>query len=1106
MTLRIAIVILGLLLGLFSHQVAFASGGFDGLYSNKNSFIFAPNLKLKAERHATLIYITADTHEPFMKIAIDKEVMELKQLCGPTLANWATILGSKLQTELLHGRPLTFDLCNFGKLYENVPFPKDLKESINTVYQKYQSNHQMIIPTAIPEIYELILSRLVNRIFNKDKTYFFVHTKAHGTKDFPIINLSNENIEKKHSKQLESFEPKLRKEYADLSENAKLGEGKLASFLKAMTGTPAEHLGTIRNNDLSANISDLTNTEKLFSQKAFEDIFVNLQRQNVIIAFLFLESCSTPVPLDENDRDPRWFIDEVPVLSYYMAKGYLGYNNLEWSRVFQKPDWLTNTPQLMYDSLKTHLPFIENRFSEQPERPEETNNRVDAEGKSQLDKPNVGPFHSITAGLNQTCAITRKSRTLVCWGTSQSREDENSGTEGHFTKAKIDEGTQHQKVVIGPHHACALTVGGIIKCWGKSHLGGLGRGKSIETESEMARPLPIADNNKFIDVAVGEDESCGITVSKELRCWGGLKNEELYSKSSTAVDIENITVDYPETKDSKARYLMVALAHQQGCGITVEQKLKCWNNNFDNSMNTPDNETSNGKPVEIDSTDNYTFVGLGPTHSCAINVTGKLKCWGANNDGVLGPLLNYQINVKTPTIIDQQNNYKMVALGSNHTCGITTSSKPKLKCWGNTNDGKTEMPPSWKLAEGDSLKQVSLGDGYSCLTTENGFGRCWGNNLKSAIKPQSKTTEQIQYASAKPLQIKDTDKYSEIAAGPDFTCGITINQKLKCWGNIQHFGFQRNTNPDLFSSRIFSPNLVESEQSFQSLAVSSSTICAARVNGSFKCWGESPILKNDDEIPRKFALADGLGCLLTKSNRLKCWGRTKYLHQTKDSDGIRYGPTPTIVDPEVPYIDISVDDDHLCGVTEKNGLKCWGLTSKLPNGNPFAVNSNTIAAPLAIDQNTKYESVYLNYTKCALQHDGKLKCWSNLDSRVIKLSEKSLDASKPISEQGPFLIHDNFSFSNFAVSPDFMCGISISKNALYCWGINEKGRLGNGNLGENTTEDESPVEIDPGTPYKTITTGEHHGCGITQDGTAKCWGSNEQGQLGIGTDYSPFQR
>ena len=79
------------------------------------------------------------------------------------------------------------------------------------------------------------------------------------------------------------------------------------------------------------------------------------------------------------------------------------------------------------------------------------------------------------------------------------------------------------------------------------------------------------------------------------------------------------------------------------------------------------------------------------------------------------------------------------------------------------------------------------------------------------------------------------------------------------------------------------------------------------------------------------------------------------------------------------------------------------------------------------------------------------------------------------------------------------CALTASNGTggVRCWGLNSSGQIGDG----TTTDRSWPVDVSGLTSgAKDITTGGAHSCAIiTADGSIKCWGKNDQGQLGDGT-------
>ena len=82
-----------------------------------------------------------------------------------------------------------------------------------------------------------------------------------------------------------------------------------------------------------------------------------------------------------------------------------------------------------------------------------------------------------------------------------------------------------------------------------------------------------------------------------------------------------------------------------------------------------------------------------------------------------------------------------------------------------------------------------------------------------------------------------------------------------------------------------------------------------------------------------------------------------------------------------------------------------------------------------------------------------------------------------------------------SVGDSFSCAV-LSNGTITCWGGNDLGQLGDG-TNTNTTSPSTFVTL--GQSAISVSSGESHSCAIMQDGRVACWGINDYGQLGDGT-------
>ncbi|MGI5863164.1 MAG: RCC1 domain-containing protein [Myxococcales bacterium] len=165
---------------------------------------------------------------------------------------------------------------------------------------------------------------------------------------------------------------------------------------------------------------------------------------------------------------------------------------------------------------------------------------------------------------------------------------------------------------------------------------------------------------------------------------------------------------------------------------------------------------------------------------------------------------------------------------------------------------------------------------------------------------------------------------------------------------------------------------------------------------------------------------------------------------------------------------------------------CWGTNAAGQLGN----NSYTASyVPIDVPSLTSgvRQVAFGELHVCAVLETGGVKCWG-FDNQCGFLGNGSTNVKRvPTDVEG--LPGPVFSVVGGA---QFTCAL-LESGAVYCWGCNNFGQLGN-----NTTQDSGTPQqvsgLDAGVVH--LSAGYAHACAVTSDGRLLCWGYNEFWQVG----------
>jgi alpha-tubulin suppressor-like RCC1 family protein len=157
-------------------------------------------------------------------------------------------------------------------------------------------------------------------------------------------------------------------------------------------------------------------------------------------------------------------------------------------------------------------------------------------------------------------------------------------------------------------------------------------------------------------------------------------------------------------------------------------------------------QTDRGQPVALVLAAAPISVACGRAHTCALDNTGKVACWGRNFSGELG-LGDYNSPRTTPQPVPLPGNAVLIFAGGYATCAELTGGK--VVCWGDGERGQlgngmfatSDVPI--EAAAMDSTALIELDRGGGCFQLSGGsiscFGSFWlfGNGDNSDAVPMS---------------------------------------------------------------------------------------------------------------------------------------------------------------------------------------------------------------------------------------------------------------------------------------------------------------------------------------------------------------------------------
>jgi alpha-tubulin suppressor-like RCC1 family protein len=180
---------------------------------------------------------------------------------------------------------------------------------------------------------------------------------------------------------------------------------------------------------------------------------------------------------------------------------------------------------------------------------------------------------------------------------------------------------------------------------------------------------------------------------------------------------------------------------------------------------------------------------------------------------------------------------------------------------------------------------------------------------------------------------------------------------------------------------------------------------------------------------------------------------------------------------------------HTTCALQQGRAICWG-----PGGG--SGEAGTWSVPRFIEETANLVDIAVGDTfTCGLDTAGAVLCWGQNDQGQLGVGD--LDAR---STPTPSALAEPI--ASLSAGALHVCAITRG-GALWCWGDNAENQLGLDD-GAMTQDRASPIRVGTDADWESVAAGFGHSCGLRHGGALYCWGRNAQSQQGLGPD-APLQ-
>jgi cysteine-rich repeat protein len=357
------------------------------------------------------------------------------------------------------------------------------------------------------------------------------------------------------------------------------------------------------------------------------------------------------------------------------------------------------------------------------------------------------------------------------------------------------------------------------------------------------------------EVVAGIEFTCVRLGAGDVRCWGRNQEGQLGNGLGPAAIGDDEPASDSVVVELGAPAKQIAAGDAHACALLETGTATCWGlaadgrlGNGDTMQNVGDDETPLSAGVVTLGME-IVEIAAGGAHTCAIQIDGKVSCWGRNDLGQLG------LNNPGAYVSDPENAGKIefvavepvvqLSLGNSYSCARFGDGT--VRCWGQgdygqlgngstASIGSQDVPVIGELSaidlQGASAVDLDAGHVHTCVVLDTQGVACWGYNNEGQLgdgnSPNSNSLPKFP-------SLGVGVEAEQVTAG-HHSCVVTTAHEVSCWGYNFHGSVGDgvgNGNPPYPTP---SPPL-QLGGAVQAIAAGLHHTCAIMATGELRCWG-----------------------------------------------------------------------------------------------------------------------------------------------------------------------------------------------------------------------------------------------------------------------------